>query len=399
MDLAIFTFPQTASTLSRRRGSNAVYRFASLLFLVSCLCRTLAFAQAEVSDTFPSEIPEAIALFPNAFAGINGVQIDATAPLSKVNFALEFGRKLLEVKASYFEKRIQEPAALGSASDPMWLGKYADLLAVSSQFGGKLVGEAEAAYSTLGILPSSDRLPMMTRLAVHGRWGKSGYGLSTRSSGRGYVSPAGLKTEHARDERQIWAQYDLGPYRVRGAVGEMWEDNFDTRQLTLTRTTATSFYLNKPGWNAVLSSSYSTIANNEHLDQKTLALSHGLSFAYRFTSLLTLEPNVSFKQEWAPITSLKTDTCSAGFGLTYTPSRDLQWIGRATYARDSSEDPLRAGSLVNAATGLNWKLGKSFLGEQSVSLQLEYKNESRLTAPDNQQASLTGTIQFKILGF
>ena len=192
------------------------------------------------------------------------------------------------------------------------------------------------------------------------------------SSGRGYVSPAGMKTEHARDESQIWAEYDLGQYRVRGAVGEMWEDNFDTHQLTLTRTTE-SLHLNKPSWNAALSSSYSTVANNENLDQKTLAFTHGLSFVYRFTSLLTLEPNVSFKREWAPITSLTTDTCSAGFGLTYTPSRDLQWIGRASYARDSSEDPLRAGSMVTAATSLNWKLGKSFTGEQSVSLQLEYQ--------------------------
>ena len=148
-------------------------RFTALLILVSCLCRTLAFAQTEVSGTFPSEIPEATALFPNAFAGINGAQTDSTAPLSKVNFALEFGRKWLEVKASYFEKRIQEPALLGSASDPMafkWLGKYADLLAVSSQFGGKLVGEAEAAYSTLGVPASGDQLPMMTRLGVHGCW-------------------------------------------------------------------------------------------------------------------------------------------------------------------------------------------------------------------------------------
>ena len=401
LDLAIFLF-RSRSRPCTRLGSNSVIRSTALLILVSCLCRTLAFAQTEFSGTFPSEIPEATALFPNSFAGINGAQTDSTAPLSKVNFALEFGRKWLEVKASYFEKRIQEPALLGSASDPMafkWLGKYADLLAVSSQFGGRLVGEAQAAYSTLGVPPSGDHLPMMTRLGVHGRWEKLGYGLSTRSSGRGYVSPAGVKTEHARDESQIWAEYDLGQYRVRGAVGEMWEDNFDTRQLTLTRMTATSLYLNKPSWNAALSSSYSTVANNEHLEQKTLALTHELSFAYRFTSLLTLEPNVRFKQEWAPITSLKTDTCSAGFGLTYAPSRDLQWIGRASYARDSSEDPLRAGSLLSAATGLNWKLGKTFLGEQSVSLQLEYRNESRLTVPDNQQASLTGTIQFKILGF
>ena len=114
-------------------------RFISLLILVSCLCRTLAFAQSDVSATFPSEIPEAAALFPNSFAGINGANTDSGAPLSKVNFALEFGRKLLELKASYFEKRLEEPALLGSAGDPMnstrW-GKYADLLAVSSQFGG-----------------------------------------------------------------------------------------------------------------------------------------------------------------------------------------------------------------------------------------------------------------------
>ncbi len=377
-------------------------KFISLLILVSCLCRTLAFAQAEVSARFPSEIPEATALFPNSFAGVNGAQTDSAAPLSKLNFALEFGRKLLEVKASYFEKRVEEPALFGSTSDPMnsarW-GKYADLLAVSSQFGGKLVGEAEAAYSTLGLPASIDQLPMMTRLGVHGRWQKLGYGLSNRSSGRGYVSLAGVKTEHAREERQIWAEYDLGLYRLRGAVGEMWEDNFDTDQLILTRTTATSLYLNRPSWNAVLSSSYSTVANNDNLHQKALAFTNGLSFAYRFTSLLTLEPNVSFRQEWAPFTSLKTDTCSAGFGLTFTPSRDLQWIGRASYAHDSSEDPLRAGSMINAATGLNWKLGKSFLGEQSVSMQLEYKNESRVTTPVNQQANLTGTVQFKILGF
>jgi hypothetical protein len=358
----------------------------SLLILVLCLCRTLAFAQAEVSDAFPSEIPDATELFAKSFAGISGAQINLTPPSSKQLLALEFGSKLVELKATYFEKRLEEPVLLGSVGDHGDLkgrGKYADLLAVSSQFGGKLIAEAEAAYSTLGFPASSDQLPIMTN----------------RSSAPGYVSPAGVKIDHARDERQLWADYDLSPYRVRGAVGEMWEENATTHQLTLTRTTATSLYLNKPSWNAGLSSSYSTVANSEHLDQRTLAFTNGLSFTYRFTSLFTLEPNLSFKQEWAPITGLKTDTGSAGFGLTFTPSRDLQLIGRVSYARDSSDDPLRAGSMVNGATALNWILGKSFLGEQSLSLQLEYKNESRLTIPDNQQANFTGSVQFKLLGF
>jgi len=60
---------------------------------------------------------------------------------------------------------------------------------------------------------------------------------------------------------------------------------------------------------------------------------------------------------------------------------------------------LRVGSFVNGATALNWKLGKSFLGEPSLSLQLEYKNESRLAIPESQQANFTGSVQFNILGF
>jgi hypothetical protein len=378
-----------------------VIRFIPSLILFLCLCRTLAFAQPDPSLPFPSEIPEATELFPSSFAGVNGPQMDSNPPSKRI-FALEFGPKLLELKASYFERRREASALFGTEGDrnDITWGKYADLFAVSSQFGGKLVGEAEAAYSTLGFPASSDQLPMMTRLGVHGRWGKTGYGLSYRSSGRGYVSPAGVKIEHARDERQIWAEYDLSLFRVRGAVGEMWEENSETHELTLTRTTATSFYLDKPSWNAALSSSYSTAANYQHPDQKTLAFTNGLSFAYRFAPLFTLEPNVSFKQQWAPITRLRTDTCSAGFGLAYMPSRDLQLIGRASYARDLSEEPLlKAGSTVNTATGLDWKLGKSFLGEQSVSLRLEYKNQSGLPMPDTRQANLTGTVQFKILGF
>jgi len=89
----------------------------------------------------------------------------------------------------------------------------------------------------------------------------------------------------------------------------------------------------------------------------------------------------------------------AGVGLAFTPSRELQLIGRASYARDMSQDPLRTGSIMNAAAGLNWNLGKSFIGQQSLSLQLEYKNELRPTLPENQQTNLIGMVQFKILGF
>jgi hypothetical protein len=377
-----------------------VIRFTPLLILIFCSCQTPAFVQAERSVLFPTAVPEAANLFPNSFAGISGVQKDSEQPSKKL-FALEFGPKLLELKASYFERRQEEPAAFHSFSDKAetkW-GTYADLLATSAHFGGKLAAEAQAAYSTLAFRAFEDQQPVMTRLGLHGRWGKAGYGLSYRSTGRGFVSTDNLWTDHSRDEGQVWGEYDLGLFRVRGAFGEMWEENSETHQVTLTKTTATSVYLNRPGWSAALSSSYSTAGNDDHLGQKTLAVTNGVSFAYRFASLFKLEPNLSFKQEWAPITRLKTDTPLAGVGLAFTPSRELQLIGRASYARDMSQDPLRTGSIMNAAAGLNWNLGKSFIGQQSLSLQLEYKNELRPTLPENQQTNLIGMVQFKILGF
>ena len=374
-------------------------RFTSLLILVLCFGRFVAFAQEGGSNLFPADFPDATNLFPNYFSAIDAVRKDSNQPKSV--FALEFGPKLLELRASYFERRHEASTFFGKSDDqtePTW-GKYADVLATSSQFDGRLVGEAEAAYSTLGFLTSSDERPLMTRLALRGRWGKSGYGLSYRSSGRGFVSTNGAKIEHARDESQIWAEYDFNLFRLRGAVGEMSEENSETHHLALTRTAVASFQLNKPSWSATLSSSYSTIDNPQDLGEKTLALTSGLSLCYRLAPLLTLEPNFSFKQEWAPITRLKTDTPSASFSLAYAPSRDLRLIGRASYARDLSQDPLRTGSNLNAATSLNWKLRESFLGEQSVSLQLEYKNESRPTLPESQQSNLTAMVQFKILGF
>ena len=54
---------------------------------------------------------------------------------------------------------------------------------------------------------------------------------------------------------------------------------------------------------------------------------------------------------------------------------------------------------MNTAAALDWKLGKSFLGEQSVSLQVEYRNESRAALPDNQQNNVSGTVQFKVANF
>ena len=360
----------------------------------------MAFAQAYGSEFAPTDTPGTVDLFPSSFAHIDGTLRDFNQP-SKKTLALELGPKLVELRATYWEKRQEESLPVGSLIDPgatKW-GRYFDLFATSSRFDGRLVGESELAYSALGFSSLTEQQPIMSRLGVNGRWGKAGYGASYRSFGQGFVSLAGAKVEHDRDESQLWGEYDFGLFRFRGAAGETWETNSATNDLMLTRTAATSFHLAKPNWSALFSSSYSWIVHGEESSHKTSALANGFAVVYRPATVFTIEPNVNFRQEWDRDTRFKTDTPSAGLALAYTPFRDLQVIGRASYARDLSDDPLKNASNVNTTAALNWKLGKSFFGEQSVSMQLEYKNESRPILPDNQPASLTGTVYFKIAGF
>lgn len=375
-------------------------RFTQVLMLVLCLSNGMGFAQAYDSEFAPTDTPGSVDLFSSSFARIDGTLRDFSLP-SKTTFALELGPKLVELKATYWEKRQAESLPIGSLGDPRAtnLGRYFDLFATSSRFDGGLVGEGELAYSALGFSSLTEQQPIMSRLGVNGRWGKTGYGVSYRSFGRGFVSLTGATVEHDRDERQLWGEYDFGLFRFRGAAGETWETNSATNDFTLTRTAATSLHLDKPDWSALFSSSYSWIGHGEESSDKTLALANGFALVYRPVTLFTIEPNVNFRQEWDPATRLKTDTPSAGLALAYTPFRDLQMIGRASYARDLSDDPLKIASIVNTTAALNWKLGKSYFGEHAVSMQLEYKNESRPILPDNQQANLTGTVQFKIAGF
>ena len=343
-----------------------------------------------------------VEVLPTPFAHIDGVLDDLNRP-AKQTIALEVGPKLIEVKAFYLEKRQDVGAPAGFLKDAphasQW-GKYFDLFAMSSQFDGKLVGEGELAYSTLGMsMVPEQQQPSMARVGLKGTWGKAGYGISHRSFGQGFVSVSGMKVELPRDESQIWAEYNFGLFQWRTGAGETWEENSAANQITLTRSAATSFHLSKPGWSASLSSAYSLIGQEQSVGQKTAALTNGLTLVFRPAAFLTIEPNLGFKQEWDRKTGLQIDTPSAGVALSCIPSRDFQLVGRAAYAKGMSADALKEAATIQTTTSLNWKMGKSSLGEQSLSLQLDYRNELRPNVPESSQANLTGSIQFRIAGF
>jgi hypothetical protein len=128
-------------------------------------------------------------------------------------------------------------------------------------------------------------------------------------------------------------------------------------------------------------------------------MANDFMLVFRPAAFLTIEPKLGFKREWDGTSGVETDTPAAAILLSSTPSQNFQFVGQASYAQGVSDDPLKDVTTVHSAASLNWNVGRSFLGEQSLAVQLDYRSELRPNAPASSQANLTGMIRFKVAGF
>jgi len=376
-------------------------RIAAVLIFALMVVHGAAAAQSESTEiaiALPPEPSDYVTLI-SPYSDFEAIRKGGAQPTTQ-SFSLSLIPKWFDLKAFYVEKR--QPITPSAYSDleansaPSNLGRYFDVLASSSHFDGKLVGEGELAYSTLGFSNAPDDRPTMSRLGLRGSWNKLSYGLSYRAFGSGFISTAGVKVDRARDENEIWSEYDFQLFRLRTTFTE-WREK-SANQLVLARTAATSFNWSKPTWSASLLSSYSLSGNRE--DCQSLAFTNGISLAYRPAAFLTVQPSLSFKEDWDGVSGFRTDTPTAGLAVIGSPHPNIQLVGRASYASGLSDDPSKISSTVNTAAGVNWKLGPSFLGDQSVSFQLEYKTDVKPhVLVQSPQANLTGMLQFKLAGF
>ena len=372
-------------------------RITGILILALLVFQRTTAAQTEPPELAPPPVDDA-AILTSSYSEMDEFYKGFVQPKMQT-FSLNLIPKWLDLKAFYLEKQhatapLTYSGAESDSTSSNW-GRYVDVLATSSHFDGKLVGEGEFAYGALGLPTAPDDRLTMTRLAARGNWDKLGYGYSYRSFGSGFISTNGVKIDRPRDENEIWSEYDLQLFRLKTALSEWREKASD--QLAPTRTAGTSLSWSRSTWSASLSSSYSWTGNRELF--QSFAFSNGISLAYRPASFLTIQPSLGFRED-RDGSGLRTDTPTAGLSVIGSPYSNIQLVGRASYANGVGEDPLKISSTLNAAAGVNWKLGQSFLGDQSLSFQFEYKNDVRShVLVQSSPANLAGTLQFKVAGF
>ena len=265
------------------------YFLAALVFV--CLsCSTTRLEFAPIAPELAVSPAALETLHPTDFSQGDGILKPVTPTGNAV--VLNFGPQLLELKASYLERRDQT-TDLNNVLPDATARRYLNLLATSSFGGSGLIGESELSYSSLNSLPGQcacKEWPKMLRLGLKDRWGGLSYGADYKSTDRGFVSIAGAQTDRTRDQGQFWGERTLGPFSIRGSIGESWEKLLDTNDLRVTRSATTSLNLNRSQWGAKLTSSYEWFEQGTGLNQETTAFTHTLTASYRPLSLLISEP-------------------------------------------------------------------------------------------------------------
>lgn len=314
---------------------------------------------------------------------------------------MSLGSKLVELKGSYVEKHEQATAL---RSNPLYDGelrRYLNLLATSS-FGG-FTGEAELSYSLLNSLPGQcpcEDWPRMVRVGLKNRWRGLRYGADYKSLDRGFVSIEGATIEQARDEGVLWGEHSLGPFNIRGSIGESWEKLLDGSGLRVTRSVMTSLNFDRSQWGARFLSSYEWVEQGAVLNQETRVLTNMLAGSYRPFNVLWVSPHFSIKEERSPYTGARTETPRTELIFAYVPFRNsFKLTGTTSFARSFGSEGLNNVRTFGTAAAVDWRIGK-FLGKDDfLSFNLNYNQQLDFISPANSYSDLSGMLQLRITGF
>jgi hypothetical protein len=381
-------------------SSNAVAKLllSALVLFFSVSCATIS---TEAPDR--AQEPSRFDGFESSFTSFERLaEIQDRAKPIENSFSLNFGPQLLNVKASYLEKAESAAATTVNSPQPS-LRRYLKLLGSASFGGSNLTGEGELTYGSGNTVPGDcDCLdwPRMMRLGIKSRWQGLRYGMDFKSVERGFVTVSGVESAEQRDEGQLWGEYNLGPFNLRGSVVESWEELLDANRHRVTRAATTAVQLNRSVWSGTLLSSYGLVEQGPDLNQETTVFSNRLAGLYRPFSVLSLGPSIGLKHEWDTATGYRTESPTTEFAIIYTPVRDkFRLTGGTSFTRTLNRYALTDIMTIGTRAIMDWKIG-SFLGsDDTLSFNLNYNRQRDLISPSNSYNDLSGILQLRITGF
>lgn len=315
-----------------------------------------------------------------------------------------------------------------------------NMKATATFIPGLLAGEGEFSYreptgpAQRGLDAQDDR---MARMAASGTLGSIRYGLSYRSAGKDYVKEADHTT------RDLWGEWRAGVATVKATVKESWNNvagnaavtrlrqrqeqlslamtqsvwpalnlsythagtvsTLNPEGIAATRTGAdtvdAAFSYQTPSWTAKLASTYSRGWTQSPAVSETDQFVYAFTGSYRPLTGVNIDPTITFKEDVARTTGVKTESPTGALSVKYAPSPTLTWTGAGSYGLSHSSDGLINTRAFSAKQALSWKAPLASKLTTAFSFETAFQRTTDHANADHATSDVSALCRLQIAGF
>ena len=323
------------------------------------------------------------------------------------------------IKVSQFQRWYKPQGLLMSGETSGYLNVKVD----PSILQGLLTFEGEMAYRPNDEFYYQQGFreyrPQMYRINVSGEWLGFEYGGKYVSVDDDFERLQGVRLNSDQEGREVWLKKSIGVFQIKTFLSDYWDNvdfnpsrprirktqggvaldiaipSFPFVSLSYSRGSALttrrgngsdpksesieSFYgyifYGRTKWDVSISSGYYLSDDKFQSDVKGKMLYSELSASYRPTDSIIITPGIGFtseKYEWFGGGSEYT-TPTASLTLSYYPAEGpFGFTTYAYYSRYKGNDGYTDASTLNGTGELTWRLGKTILGDHTISLTFGY---------------------------
>jgi hypothetical protein len=288
--------------------------------------------------------------------------------------------------------------------------------------------------------------PQMLSVNVKGSWTGFEYGAKYLQVADGFERVPGTKLNSNQEGKEIWVNRALGVFKLKTFISDYWDNvNFDPKRpktrktevgaaldiafpywpvLSLsysrgnslistrkdgsvsrnegTQTVNSNLYYLISKWKLWINSSYSMATDKNQRDATSRILFTELTGSYSPTKSVSISPSVGFtKEEYKWLGGgIKYMTPTTSLSLDYSPSnKPFKIKAYGYYSRYKSSDGFTDANTLSGLAEFAWRLGKTPIGDQIVSLEFGSYNYLDSVFSKSSYKEYSALLAYKIASF
>ena len=327
---------------------------------------------------------------------------------------------------------------------------FFDIATNPRAFGNLMSVEGEMAYSPVDEFDIEQGFrkykPQMFKLISKGSWAGFEYGTKYVQVEDGFDRVPGTELNSNQEGKEAWITRTLNALKFKTFVSDYWDNiNFDPTRPKVRKTLAgaaldiafplwpvlsmsysrgsslttsradgsvhtnesiqtlnSSLYYLISKWGLSVNSSYSMGKDKNQEDTGSEILFSEIRGSYNPTKSVSISPSLGFTKEqyrW-PGGGLNYMTPTSSVSVNYSPSnRPFNVKAYGHYSRHTGNDDFTDANTFNGLAEFAWNLGKTPIGNQSVSVELGYYNYLNAAYSKSSYNEYSAFLAYKITSF